>query len=391
MRYRPLATPDCGPTSPDYAELLAHGFDTWVESWDYEIAEEFANRVTRGQRDAQALDPTGGQGVTIEIGTEEFQVAPFGGSGAKWRLYNDHLQLMIRPLKMPWPVSVRFSSEGLWQVGHAELMRRAYNVMESIGRPRGASLEASVQVSRFDYCFDFYSPAFTAEVKPEIMRQFVLPGQAKWALYGGRDGERLDTETIRIGKLPRLQIEVYNKAREVTEISGKDWFWKIWGLPDDVRDDVWRVECRFGSEYLKDRNVRSISELTNGDNKVLKELVCGALTDRRLTVGDETRVRRRDVHPLWYAARQAAGDARIAPAVGRLTSLRREALMKALNLNIAGTLRSASVAAIGAYDGGTVDELLAHARGSIEADPLHEKKIDRAQERYASINREDGE
>lgn len=387
MRYRPLANPDCGPTSPDYAELLCHGFDTWVESWDYELAEEFLNRLTRGQRDAQALDPTGGQGVTIEVGPEEFQVAPYGGSGAKWRLYNDHLQLMIRPPKMPWPVSVRFSSEGLWQVGHGALMRRAYDVMESIGRMRGPHLDASVQVSRFDYCFDFYTPAFTREVVPEMMKNFVLPGQSKWALYGGRDGERLDTETIRIGKLPRLQIEIYNKAREVTEISGKDWFWEIWKLPDGVRDDVWRVECRFGSEYLKDRDVRSITDLTNHDNKILRELVCGALTDRRLTTGDETRLRRRDMHPLWFAARHAAGDCQVAPAVGRLTSMKREALMKALNANIAGTLRAASIVAVGAYDGEVVDELLAHARGSIEDDPLHEKKVDRGMERYVNVNR----
>lgn len=391
MRYRPLANPECGPTPPDYAELLCHGFDTWVESWDYEIAEEFGNRLNRGQRDAQALDPTGGQGITVEIGNEEFQIEPWGGGGSKWRLSNPHLQLMIRPLKMPWPVSIRFSSEGLWQVGHGELSRRAYNVMESIGRMRGPHLDASVQVSRFDYCFDFHSPPFSREFRPEMVRDFVLPGQGKWNAWGGRDGEDLDTETITIGKMPRLQVQVYNKAREATQVSGKDWFWQIWALPPDIREDVWRVECRFGSEYLKDRNVRSIVTLTNHDNKVLRELVCGALTDRRLTVGDESRLRRRDMHPIWYAARQAAGDAQIAPAVGRLTSLRREALAKIMDAGIAGSIISRAVVEDGTFDPATARDVVERALQSIEADPARrERTVDRAQERYANINREEG-
>lgn len=385
MRFRSLAVPTRGPDPcPDYATPLGHGFDTWVETWNHELEEKFYNRLTAAQRDAQALDPVSGQGVTIEIGPEEFQVAPFGASGAKWRVYNRDLQIMFRSPKMDWSQTIRFSAEGLWQCGLEALQDRAERVMVAIGRPRDARHVA--QVSRFDYAFDFYSPAFSGEFRPDIVRSFVCPSKVKWATYGERDQESIATETVRLGKFPGLQIEVYNKAREITAISGKDWFREVWewdapSRPGGEVNDVWRIECRFGAEYLKNRNLRSTSDVLHN----LKNLLASALIDRRLTVGDETRVRNRAMHPLWYDAWQASGDARIAPATGRLASKRRDALTKIYGASVTGMLRGLSHLAVGTYDRGTVEEILSGMPDQIEDDPLHDKKCERAMERLADV------
>lgn len=365
-----------------YAELLSSGIDTWAEAWNYQLAEEFYSRLNKAQKDARALDPVSGQAVTIRIGGEDLQVAPYGAKGAPYWCQNEYLQIAFGPPSMEWNVRVRYLAKGLWCVGLSPLRKRVYELMQSIGRPReGGELE---RVSRFDYAIDFHAPSFTGEMVPEIVRRFVAPGQSKWAVYGRGN----EAETARVGKLPYLQLEVYNKGIEITEVSGKDWMRAIWGYaPHDPLTDIWRIEVRFGKAFLKDRNIRTVPDVYSN----LAELVSGAIVDRRLTAGRESgRARRDDMHPLWYMAWQAAGGAREAPAVGRLATMRREKLRETIMASMAGTFRTLAVLNDGAYDGATVRALADEIIEGIEAHPFHEKNIDRAMERYADIVKPEG-
>ena len=72
----------------------------------------------------------------------------------------------------------------------------------------------------------------------------------------GRQG----VETFTIGSKRGLQIQVYDKGLEITEVSGKEWMLDIWHKVEAEIDhrpkDVWRLEVRMGREFLKERNVR---------------------------------------------------------------------------------------------------------------------------------------
>lgn len=101
----------------------------------------------------------------------------------------------------------------------------------------------------------------------------------------GTIGTSRRDETLQIGySRPNLAIQVYDKGQEITDISGKTWMYKVWERegyypPEKERaKDIWRVEIRFGKDFIKNRGFLTFDDM----EAHLAELLAEALITRRL-------------------------------------------------------------------------------------------------------------
>ncbi len=319
--------------------MIAKGYDTVEETLNLRLNGEFLDRLEDAK--ARAKDSNGGDGVApVAIGSGDFteimHVRSHGGQGGvRYFLDNDDFLIRVRP-QSTWGVSVRYKSAGLWEHGVKPLSDRIFTALHAEGKP-GCDKWATVK--RVDFACDFHAPAFSPEMVWSIMDALV--SRMKFHPVGSSAG----VETITMGSMANLQIQVYDKGREIREVSGKDWMPELWAregydVPSDGQDrDVWRVEIRFSKNFLRDRGINYFDQAEEN----MADLVAEALYSNRLTrpTGDSNR-RRWPLHPLWtLAADAAAGDAML--PMGRMFTMRREELRRQLLAQAAGTMRAAGI------------------------------------------------
>ena len=369
-----------------YGVILAQGFDTWQETWRCEIPDR-QWRVLEGLQ-AQARDHDDGAGVPVRWGNEVLQMRPHGAKGGvRFVLGNDDLLFMVRSPKNEWTVTVRFLAAGLWEHGHEKLAARAANAVQGFGLTLNM-LSDEARIGRVDFCFDIYSPQFSKEFQPGLSQAVVCHSstKSKEKLLAGTHARGGKGETLTIGMKKALEVEVYDKIKEITEASGKAWMYEVWAqaLHGEIPEsDVWRLEVRMGKDFLRTRGIICPHHVIDH----LDELIAEALITRRLTrpkKRDKNR-RRWPMHPLWVMAFNAREAGSMRP-LGRQITTRREALEQMIVKQVAGTLRSVGVLRETDAD---ETELTRIARQAVEealTDPKHGHKIERAKERYRNID-----
>lgn len=372
--------------SPNYCKLVAHGWDTFTETYNCTIPAAKQEWLAEFRDKAEK-----GEGVVaLQLGDETLQMLPHGGKGGvRWILQNDDFSISIRSPKLPWPLTVRYSAGGLWGHGLRALQDRVYHALRAEFHPGD---DQNVRVGACHYAFDFHSPAFTAEMRPRIAEQIVCHSSAKnnmtVAVPAQLIGTSARTQTLTMGGKAGLQVQVYDKTTEITEASGKTWMIDLWlengaEFPDGDIADVWRLELRFGGEFLKERGILYPREI----ERFLPELITEAIVTRRLTEPSNDSNRWRwPVHPLWTAAyRQRAADA-MRP-LGRRLTMTREALITQAKAQLAGGLRSLTVLTdVEGFDNDTAESLALQLPEIINADPNHAAKVDKAAERYRFVD-----
>lgn len=390
--WRSLPAVELADPAPGYASLILQGWDSYQETWNVEIPPELVQSLEERKAEAAALDERGGQAIEISLGAELMQVSPAGSKGGvKWVLAHDDFMFLIRSPLTEWCVSVRYLAAGIWEHGLDALRARALEAIAAAGvKLRGKDWQ---RTSRADWAFDIWSPAFTGEMRPALAEQVVAHSSTKNrgavgavnASFVGRGGH---LETLTIGSKGGLQVEVYDKCREITEASGKTWMIDLWERegycpPDEEFGDVWRLEVRMGGDFLKNRNIRTHEELM----RCLPELLTEALMTRRLALGSETDSNRWrwPMHPLWTLAYRAIGADRMVP-LGRYVTGARDAVHDQLVRQVAGTLRSAMVLMHGRVLPSEFDALSERVMDVLMHDPEWERKERRARERYRFVD-----
>lgn len=369
--------------------LAAQGWDTVQEALALKPSPLFIDLLEVAKKQAcEASDDLEGVSL-LKLGDYTFKSHATGARGGfRWRIADDDVLLMIGSPKREWTISVRYLSAGLWEHGVSALRQRVFEVL----RPYTTQVsDDCIRVSRADWCFDFYSPQFSREFRPGIAENVVCHSSAKaqecgaydlWA-RGGRG------ETLTIGSKTGLQVQLYDKTREINEASGKTWLWSVWRhnlgfdpWTDGKPRDMWRLECRFSGEYLKDRNIRRPHELVGS----VEQLIAEALFARRLTVpqGGDSNRRRWPLHPLFTMAWHERGAGEMLP-LGRKVTGRREALKDRAEKQIAGAIRSATVLEFGSYDDLKAKALAVRAQRHITDDPQHQRKSAAAMDRYSDV------
>ncbi len=377
--------PDIGKdVTEGYAKLIAHNFDTIQECFNVHIGADLESRLEAGKQ--AALEAHDGQGIQFFFAGEEFQIWSGGSQGNKWVLANDDFQIHIANAKRAWALNVRYLSGGLWEYGAQAMRERALNLISTECRPREAEREdvdAWRMLTRADYAFDFFAPEFTNEMakcnlKPKIV--------ASSGIKIGTVGRSTTDETITIGMCKTsLQIQIYDKGREILEKSGKLWMHKVWEQEgfhpneEDRNKNIWRVEIRFGKNFLKPRNMRSFEKFYAH----LETLLSEAIMNRRLCEPTGLKRERWPLHPLWAEVYQACGDAGEYVPIGEQFSFdRREALMEVLQKQQAGLARAMSVLENGHYSDKHAEKHFKDSLLVMHSDKKHLDKIFKCVERY---------
>lgn len=390
-RARPLPDVPLSPPAPEY-RLLAQGWDTLAETFDLVIPMAVEETLEAARLEAEAIDPDGQTPHTIQFGGRECQIQARRPKRGRWVIFTDDFQISFRSPKMEWAITVRYGAAGLWEHGLVDLRRQVLELLLAELRPRDP--KDWQRVSEAHWCFDFHAPAFTPEMRPRILENIVCHSstkkKAETKIGAEIWGRSTYIETLTVGKGAPLEIQVYDKGKEITEASGKTWMLKIWGHggwrppADQMIRDVWRLEVRMRKDFLKERRVRNLEDL----EEHLDALLAEALFKRRLVIedpGDSNRWRW-PLHPLWSEAyRATAGICELLP-LGRQITMAGEALARSLLKNAAGNIRAATVLQIGDMDQGSAHKLTQEMLEILRTDPDGDHKAAKAVERYKYVN-----
>lgn len=375
-----------------YAHAIARGWDTIKETFDLYVSEKLFEKLDAHKKAAREASHGG---VEISFGGETLKLSEYGTRSALYVLGNDDFTIFMRSPKMPWCVSVEYRSAGLWEYGFEALRERALKCLLSECPPRGNEKEQNdpknwQRVSIAHFAFDFYSPEFTKDMTGAIYSSVICPSAVKkrenFECWGS--GNKL--ETLTIGKKDSLQVQIYNKGKEITDISGKEWMFKIWEragyCPSDDKKakDVWRIELRFGANFLRNRGILTIFDLYD----VLPALLTEGLFTRRITVESVTDKNRWrwPLHPLYVAAYRQIGEnvTEMIP-LGRVLTQSDKARIHNAKQAIAGYLRSLTVLSVGDMDEGSAKILIDDIYALMLADPDNEAKAEKARLRYLYV------
>lgn len=331
-----------------YGSLIGLGYDTLVETFNLDVDAPFWELMGELKKLAQEGDARGGDIQYIGLGDEGMQIKSHGGrSGTPFILRHPDFDIDFRSPKTEWNVTVRYSSVGLWQYGVDGMRDRVIKALLTVCNPRDKKGDRWAQISSAHFAFDFYSPKFSQEMTPNIFAHFICHSSSKkqvnFKFYQGSAWGRSGYfETFTLGHKRNLEVQIYDKGKEITEASGKDWMIKVWESegycpPDDMKfKDVWRLELRFGKEFLDSRNIKSVEEFDRQIDKICVE----AIYSKRLTQDNgDARIRRRPLHPLWKMAAIAVGSPEKMLALGKVDTRCKDEKINILRKNIAGTMR----------------------------------------------------
>ena len=214
----------------------------------------------------------------IQIGSEEFLIASHGtSSGYPFVIENDAFMIQFGEYNRP-NFFVKFRSIALWHYGALALHHRLLDWAQSIGmmpyQPE--------RLSRVDYAFDYYLPEI------DFDEDSFISLAAK------------DTQYRKNGKVQNFEfgsdlvkLRVYNKVDEINEKSKKTWFFKLWGMDQDV----WRIEWQIRKDQLRKLGISSFESLDERQGDLLR-LLTKEHTTLRIKSTDSNRSRWA-MHPLW--------------------------------------------------------------------------------------------
>ena len=304
------------PFRSDYATVLAGGWDTWQETWKLRPSDDLARRLDEAQSHAKAFS-SDGKGVAQFILNERPMLVRSTGAkgGARWVLEDSEMLIMIRP-NNAWGVTVRLLSAGLWGRGLENLRNNALSILSTGGflEPDDPAEHESPRVSRADYAIDFQCATFVDEFKPDILERIVTHHKKKIS-YNAKLQPSIETEiefwlcggkveTLTIGRMPGLQMQIYNKTKEITDISGKEWMRELWAREGlyDAGAPVYRFEIRFPKDHLKERRATDYATVVENRGELIGEalfknrLVVPRINDKPTENKDRSKW---DFHPLW--------------------------------------------------------------------------------------------
>lgn len=391
---------------------LAHGWDTIVEVYDLFPSQRLQEALDAGKRHAQAQ---GNIRVEFSLDGELFHLSPTGLRGWSWVLEDDlgRFSIHMRANAPDYGVKVEYRSAALWccpdALDWSDLQSEVYEILGATCSPRDGAGKPP-KINRADYAFDFYAPEFTHEMAyPETQRLFSTHGKVKrnfkleWSVHGRGD----HVETFTLGNKSSLQTSVYNKALEITEVSGKDWMLDIHRMnatehglaiypPGMKASDIWRLEFRIGKDRLKrrffdngsgKRSARVRDVFIENARDILDDAMRSHRLKNRPHSNEDSDKRRWPDHWFWgVAAHVVSGDS-LRAKVAHLATGRRDALVEMNRKAIYGSLRSLAILQKGDCEQSTLEELLTKAGKEITADPEHRLKIQRAESRYALVDR----
>lgn len=264
---------------PDCPPLLLMGLDSLYVGYFVDVVESQLDPLELEYQKLRLRDQRSNQFKEIELGSERFALLPNGSFPYAWVLSNKAFTVRLAERMQP-SVHVQFHSEALWHEGLDGLEQRLRTWFDSLN----LVAKREEAVSRADWAFDFHLSVIDFEMSHFVSRATKDMTYRGHGLY----------QTFNLG-LTNVVVRVYDKVAEVREASGKYWFYDLW----DRKNEVWRIEFQVRGERLKKGGIRTLADLRDLQNDLLRELASKHTTLRRPS-GDSNRSRW-PLHPLWRA------------------------------------------------------------------------------------------
>lgn len=368
--------------------VLSWGIDSIQESYNAQLKPSVMEVLEKAKAEAAELDPSRETGVIVNIAGYDVEVKGKGATGGSSFVIATGSWMVLFAKNRDWAVNVRYLADGLWLRDLDELRTEISTLIYEVCLWEGEG-PPKVSLSRADFCFDVHSPEFTEEMRPEILSEFCKHSSCKFKAHSkdleGMHGRGKQLETVTIGSKKGLELQVYDKTKEITEASGKTYMYDRWCDPEtgEVPDaDMWRVELRFGKDFLKNRKVNTLDDFL--DN--IDELRTEAMHKIRLTERNgDSNLARRPYHPLWSVCLKNYATHDILP-IDRTVDGQRIALREQAIKQIAGSLRSATVLCTGNFfDEQTMNDIMDEAKATLFMDQKHQEKTLIAMMRYLYV------
>ena len=301
-----------GYQSSDF-KFLSKGFDSLQEAFNVRFREHIERLIVSKKKDAESVGHEVSLGLSLPF-WGDFQVFARGSKGVKYILKNDKIEIFISSFSSEWGISVRYLSSALWQFGTNEMRLHVHTLLNEWSKTALNGTDYH-RLSRADVCIDFMSPKMRSFMEPDILRGIVMPQRVKNSVTCDPNGKGREQnekafgvcrggyfQTLTLGSRSSLQLQIYDKAAEISESSKKTFFYELWSrnapeLKDGIKKDVWRFEARFFAPFLRNRMIRTFEEFMQYWTPLISE----ALSIRRLTVPsatDKTRSRWA-LHPIY--------------------------------------------------------------------------------------------
>lgn len=171
-------------------------------------------------------------------------------------------------------------------------------------------------VSNVDFCVDLKideqgkKRAQCFQLKPENFVHHSKATKRQWYAENQKDEDTLSVfgnrfvETVTIGGRSNRQLCVYNKRAEQKSKRRSDWF-EFWGEDKEECPNIWRVEYRFGRDFLRDWNIKTMSDLIHGYGRLVEDSL---MRVRYAQPSKDTNHSRWENHPFWIAVIEAFGE-----------------------------------------------------------------------------------
>lgn len=312
---------DFEPLEPEPVRVLAGRVDSLYLSYALDVSPrahrelEQAKAAAARQRRAP-IDPRTGEPLEtvdvapVEFGGQVFLVKPYGAAAAPYIVQNDDLQCAVNPDGGLAPeLQVKVLAKALWRESPLQLVAKADALARDLSRGGGGWSKRYVK--RIDICADFQGwlpklhhlemfcrpgaptvESFEDDETPFIEDSLETPrAWFRWNLTGFRFGK---TSTV---------TRLYDKTQEIIA-SGKPWMRAVWAHSPWYAPElpVWRLEVQCPRDWLKDQRNEGSEPLETVEDVLahVGPIWRTMLTKRiRLTNGDDERLTRATVHPVW--------------------------------------------------------------------------------------------
>lgn len=261
------------------SKFLISGFDTIECAYYLVPTDDFAlDFVELAAIKESMVSAKNTRPKPIKLGCEEFLIFSHGTkSGFTFIIQNDVFAIQFGEFNRP-NFFVTFSSVSLWHHSAFDLHKRFLTWASSVGMMQSQP----ERLSRVDYAFDYHLPELDFDENNFVSQS------SKDSQYR-KDGK---LQTIKFGT-DNVVLRVYNKVDEINEKSQKTWFFKLWGMDQEV----WRIEWQVRKDQLRKLGISSFESLEERQGDLMRLLVKNHTT-LRLQSNDSNKSRW-ELHPLW--------------------------------------------------------------------------------------------
>ena len=291
--------------------ILSSGIDTLVLSvyvtW---TNDNIFSWLEIRKKEAQAFNEPS-QGMIDVDGSFDpwrFKMLPKGSRAYEFVLVAPDYSLKIARVKqtgtMP-NVMIEIRSETLWSLGVKESIERILNILKQIT----LSID-EVKPSRVDLCVDLLMPEedWSADLKENRVCRSL-----KINVWQDREGDKDVLETLQIGK-GDLIVRIYDKEKEIRNVSKKLWMYAIWGINKaGYKTKIIRVEFQVKRPILKSFGIDDLSDLFSKQYALWANLTQEWI---KFLEKPERNKDRQTVSSWWKAVQEGFGS--IVPPLGRV-------------------------------------------------------------------------